>query len=198
MNSTLDASRYDRVSILLHWLIAFALIGEVGFGYLLDAIAPRGTPERAGVINLHKSLGIVLGLLIVARLAWRLMHRPPAWPESMPAWQRRAAELGHWAIYACMVMMPLSGYIASNFSKYGIRFFGTMLGPWGPDQPQVYALLVGVHDVTALLFVALISGHVLMTLKHALIDHDAVFAQMWPAARRVPAAAPSRHTTTLP
>lgn len=176
------ALRYGRVSMLLHWLIGFALLGQIAFGLLLDEIAPRGTPARAGVINLHKSFGIVLGCLILARLAWRLLHWPPAWPESMPAWQRRAAQIGHRALYACMIVMPLSGTIASNFSKHGIKLFGTMLKPWGPDLPQVYALFNGLHVATAFVFCALIVGHVLVTLKHALIDHDAVFARMWPGA----------------
>ena len=115
----------------------------------------------------------MLGLLIVARLAWRLRHDPPAWPASMAAWQRRAAEIGHRALYACMVVMPLSGYIASNFSKHGVRFFGIALKPWGPDLPPVYAVFNGLHIATAFVFCALIAGHVLAALKHALIDRDA-------------------------
>ena len=184
MKPSVQAPRYEPVSILLHWLIAFALLGQIAFGFLLDEIAPRNTPARAGVINLHKSLGITLGLLIAARIARRASHAPPAWPDSMTAWQRDAALWGHRALYACMVVMPLSGYIASNFSKYGVRFFGVALKPWGPDLPQVYAVFNGLHIATAFVFGALIVGHVLATLKHALIDRDAVFSRMWPGASR--------------
>src|SRR5438309_964023 len=63
--------RYDRIAAWLHWGIGVLLLAEVAFGLALDEIAPRGTPARAGVINLHKSFGIVLGLLIVVRIAWR-------------------------------------------------------------------------------------------------------------------------------
>jgi len=189
---------YGRVAIAMHWLIGFALLCQITFGFLLDEIAPRGTPGRAGVINLHKSIGIVLGVLIVVRLSWRLLHRPPAWPETMPAWQRRAALFGHRALYACMVLMPLAGYTASNFSKHGIKFFGTALKPLGPDLPQVYAAFNGLHIATAFVFCILIAGHVLVALKHALIDHDAVFARMLPgrgdprSLRRLAAATPRR------
>ena len=184
-NPPLDAmrtERYGRVAIALHWLIGLALLGQITFGFLLDDIAPRNTPARAGVINLHKSLGIVLGLLIIVRLAWRLTHRPPAWPRSMPAWQQRAARLGHRALYACMLVMPLSGYIGSNFSKYGVKLFGLTLHPWGPPLPSVYAFFNGLHDVTAWLFVALIAGHVMAALKHALVTRDGVFSSIWPGA----------------
>jgi cytochrome b561 len=176
----MTALRYGRVSMLLHWLIGLALLGQIAFGFLLDEIAPRNTPTRAGVINLHKSFGIVLGLLIVARLAWRLLYRPPPWPEWMPPWQRTAAHIGHRALYACMIVMPLSGYVASNFSKHGVMLFGSAIEPWGPDLPLVYRVLNGVHVVTAFVFCGLILGHVLATLKHVLVDHDAVFARMWP------------------
>ena len=177
----MDTARYDRVTIALHWAIGLALLAEVAFGFSLDAIAPRGTPLRAPVINLHKSIGIVLGLLVLARAAWRLRHAPPAWPASLPAWQRTAAKVGHRALYACMLLMPLSGYIASNFSKHGVRFFGTPWPPWGPDLPAVYAIFNGIHVATAWLFTLLVAGHVLVVLKHAWVDRDGIAARMWPA-----------------
>ena len=172
--------RHDPVAAALHWLIGAALLGQIAFGFLLDDIAPRGTPSRAAVINLHKSFGIVLGLAVVLRLGWRLAHPPPPWPRSMPAWQRRAARLGHGALYACMVVMPLSGYVGSNFSKHGVKLFGRALAPWGPDLPAVYDALGRVHVVTGWLFAALIAGHVLAALQHAFVARDGVFARIWP------------------
>jgi cytochrome b561 len=178
-----DATRYDTVAVLLHWLIGVALLGQIAFGFLLDEIAPRNTPSRAAVINLHKSIGIVLAVAIAARLAWRLAHRPPAWPAGLPAWQQRAAAWSHRALYACMVVMPASGYIGSNFSKHGVRFFGVLLPPWGPDLPAVYDVLNGIHVATAFLFVALIALHAAAALKHAWLDRDRVFARIWPPRR---------------
>jgi cytochrome b561 len=176
----MDKPRYDRVAIALHWLIGLALLGQIGFGFMLDDIAPRGTPARAATINLHKSFGIVLGLLIVLRLGWRLRHASPAWPAVMSANQQRLATLGHHTLYACMLLMPLSGYVASNFSKHGVKFFGTALKPWGPDLPQVYAFFNAVHVATAFVFAALIVGHVAIALKHALVDRDGVFSRILP------------------
>jgi cytochrome b561 len=178
-----DSNRYDRVAIVLHWLIGVALLGQIAFGFLLDEIAPRGTPARSGVINLHKSFGIVLLLLILARIAWRLAHRPPAWPDAMPRWQQRAAIVVHRAMYACMVVMPLSGFIASNFSKHGVKFFGKALAPWGPDLPRVYDLFNGIHVATAFVFTALIACHVAAAAKHALVDRDGLASRIWPASR---------------
>ena len=186
----LDAPRYSGVDSALHWLIGLALLAQIVFGFLLDEIAPRGTPARASVMNLHKSAGIVLGLLIVLRLLWRLNHRPPEWPASMPGWQRRAARLGHGALYACMLVLPLSGYIASNFSKYGVKFFGIAWRPWGPDLPAVYNALNLLHVVTGYVFAALVAGHIAFALKHTFVDRDATFARIWPWSAPPPAAGP--------
>ena len=175
-----DGDRYDRVAAALHWLIGVALLAQIAFGFLLDEIAPRGTPSRAAVINLHKSFGIVLGLAVVLRLGWRLAHRPPRWPAAMPGWQRRAARAGHGALYACMIVLPLSGYVGSNFSKHGVKFFGRPVAPRGPDLPGVYDALNGVHVVTAWLFAALIAGHVFAALSHAWVARDGMFRRIWP------------------
>ena len=173
-------SRYGRTAAWLHWGIGIALLAQIAFGFVMDDLAPRGTPARAAIINVHKSIGIVLGVLIVMRLAWRLAHAPPPWPGSMSALQQRAAALGHRALYACMVVLPLSGYVASNFGKYGITFFGTTLRPWGPESPAAYSFFNGLHVVTAFIVCALLAGHVAMALKHALLERDGVFARIVP------------------
>jgi len=176
----ISTPKYGRMAIILHWVIGLAVMAQIAFGFLLDDIAPRATPSRASVINLHKSFGVVLAVLILARLAWRLAHSPPEWPQSMSPWQQRAARIGHRALYACMLVMPASGYVASNFSKHGIRFFGTPWPAWGPDIPAVYTVLIGLHVAAAWLSTALIAGHVAVALKHALVDRDHVFARIWP------------------
>lgn len=179
---TIQGPRYGRVAIALHWLLGLALLAEIVFGFLLDDIAPRGTPARAGVINLHKSIGVVLGLLALARLAWWLKHRPPPWPASMPRWEQRAATLGHQALYTGMIVVPLAGYVASNFSKYGVKFFGIALRPWGPDLPALYTFLGTLHTVTSWLFCALIAVHVAAALKHAFVNRDGIFSSIWSSA----------------
>lgn len=77
VNPPEEPTRYSRAAMLLHWVVGAALLAQIGFGFLLDEIAPRATPARAGVIGLHKSFGLVLALLVVARLAWRLRHPAP-------------------------------------------------------------------------------------------------------------------------
>ena len=172
--------RYTRVAIALHWLIALLLIGQFAFGWYLHEI-PRGVAERGYFVNIHKSTGMLLGLLILFRLLWRLMHRVPPLPDSVPRWERQAAAISHFLLYVLMIVMPLSGYIASNFSKWGVKFFNVIeLAPWGFEDKQIYAVFNDIHYVTSWMLLALVLLHVLAALKHAWVDRDMVFSRMLP------------------
>ncbi|WHZ10251.1 MAG: hypothetical protein OJF60_000690 [Burkholderiaceae bacterium] len=175
--------RYNRTAIVLHWLIGVALLGQLAFGWFVSEI-PRNTPPRGYFVNLHKSVGITLGVLIVLRLAWRLTHQPPPMPPFMKRWQQRAALAIHWLLYALMLLMPTLGYVASNFSKHGVKYFGHPLPPWGADIPTVYKLLNGAHIVCAYVLAVVIALHVLAALHHALIKRDGILSRIWPTARR--------------
>jgi cytochrome b561 len=171
--------RYDPVAVALHWILVVAILCQIALGLYLGEV-PRGTPARTVWVNFHKSVGITLGALILFRLYWRLTHRAPPLPESMPRWERAAARANHGLLYACMVGLPLAGYIASNFSKFGIKYFNAIeLKPWGVDDRRVYALFNGTHKVLAMVFVALIALHVAAALKHVAIDRDGVLRRMW-------------------
>jgi cytochrome b561 len=170
---------YSRTAIFLHWVLAALLLGQIAFGWYLEEI-PRGTPARSIYVNFHKSIGMMLGLLILFRSYWRLTHPAPELPLSRPAWERTAARVSHWALYACMLIMPLSGYIASNFSKWGVNFFNAVkLPPWGVESEGVYNALNTTHIVTSYLLVVLITIHVLGALRHLML-RDGIFNRMWP------------------
>jgi cytochrome b561 len=174
-----SSARYSKVAVFLHWTLVIALLAQIGFGWFLGDV-PRGTPERTVYVNFHKSTGILIGLVILLRLYWRLTHRPPAPPSSMPTWERIGAKWSHALLYVCMVVMPASGYIASNFSKYGVNFFNSIkLAPWGAESAAVYAVFNKTHLVTSWLFVGLIALHILAALRH-LVARDGVFNRMWP------------------
>lgn len=173
-------AHYTRTAVWLHWLIALCLLGQVLFGWYLTGV-PRGTPDRSIFVNLHKSTGLVIGLLIVLRLAWRLAHEPPPLPDSVPRWQQRAALYSHRLLYGLMLAVPLSGFLASNFSQHGVQFFlSVQLGPWGPDSKALYAAFNLTHRVCAWLLQVLVLLHVLAALKHLVVDRDAVFSRMLP------------------
>jgi cytochrome b561 len=170
--------QYSRTAILLHWLIGLWLMAQVGWGLYLDEV-PRGTAARSVAVNWHKSLGLIVAALIVFRLYWRLTHRPPAPPPSVSGWQTRLAGATHLGLYLCMIGLPVAGYLASNFSKFGIRFLNLWhWKPWGSEDAALYAWFNGLHVALAWLFIALVALHVAGALSHLRSRHDGVLARM--------------------
>ncbi len=182
-------THYTPTAKVLHWLIAVFGFAQLSLGTWMIGIPKTPPGVRASWFNLHKSIGITLGLVILLRLAWRLTHRAPPLPEAIPGWQRSLAKFCHFALYVCMVAIPLSGYLGSSFTNYPIKYFGHTLPQWGWDSPALKELCSRVHLTAIVIFVALIGLHVAAVLKHLLIDRDGIFQRMgWTrrAVERVP------------
>lgn len=179
---------YTRTAIVLHWLIAAAVLAQISLGWWMIDIPKSPPGVRAWWFNVHKSIGLTIGLLVLARIGWRLAHRPPPLPATLPAWQRIAARTSHVMLYVCMIVMPLSGYLGSSFTKYPIKYFGQTLPHWGWDAPGLKELCSQVHFVTVVIFMTLIVIHAAAALKHLLVNRDGVFQRMWPRRARETAA----------
>jgi len=173
---------YTRTAIVLHWLIAACVFCQITLGLWMISIPKSPPGARAWWFNVHKSIGITLGALILVRLLWRLAHRAPPLPSTMSQWERIAAKTSHMLLYTCMIVMPVSGYLGSSFTKYPIVYFGMRLPHWGWDAPALKELCSQIHLTTVIVFITLIAIHIAAALKHRLIDRDGVFERMfaWP------------------
>jgi cytochrome b561 len=87
--------KYTPRAIGLHWLLAIALVAQIGLGLYMADI-PKGVPNRAWYFNLHKSIGIVAALLIFYRLWWRSRNPVPTLPITMPVWEQIACCTSAW------------------------------------------------------------------------------------------------------
>ena len=156
---------YSSVAVLLHWTLAVALIGQLALGWwMLDL--PKSPPGlRAGWFNLHKSIGITIGLFALLRLAWRAGHSPPQ-DRQLPAWQQRAASTSHALLYVCMIGLPLSGYLGSSFSGYPVRLFGWTLPSWTEAWPAGKLFMSGTHQALVWTFMLLAAMHVAAAFGH--------------------------------
>lgn len=170
---------YTRTAVVLHWLIAACVFCQITLGLWMISIPKIPPGIRAGWFNVHKSIGITLGVLILVRVLWRFAHRAPPLPATMPGWERSAAKANHLVLYVCMVIMPVTGYLGSSFTKYPILYFGMRLPHWGWDAPALKELCSQIHLATVIVFIALIAIHIAAALKHLLVAHDAVFQRMW-------------------
>ena len=174
--------RYDNVAITLHWLVALGVFVLVGLGWYMVGI-PKGTPGRAVFYNLHKSIGVTVGMIVLIRVIWRWNHDPPPLPSGTASWVVSAARLNHNLMYALLVLMPIVGFVASNFSKYGVKYFGLFqIGPFFAENKTLYDLFQGIHHAASEVLVIAVVLHIAAAFKHLLIDKDGVFSRILPRA----------------
>lgn len=176
--------RYGGVAVALHWIVALGVFAQFALGWWMIGLPNTPPGYQAYWYNVHKSIGITLGLFVVLRVAWRLTHPAPELPGSVALWQRRAARTSHFLLYACMLVMPISGFLGSSFTKYPIKYWGMTLPRLLDPSPALKDLCSNVHYVTVCLFMLLVAIHMAAALKH-LLAGDGVFRRMLPA-RAVP------------
>jgi cytochrome b561 len=168
---------YDPIAVVLHWFLAATVIAQFGLGWLMQEIAKSPPGPRAAAFNLHKSIGLAILALMLARIAWRAAHGPPPFP-AMPAWQARAAWANHALLYGLLVVLPVVGYLGSAFSGYPVRFFGVALPAWAPRDDGLKSLMSAVHLGAAWILAAAVALHLAAVAKHQLVDRDRLLARM--------------------
>ena len=98
----------------------------------------------------------------------------------MPAWQRVAAKACHHGLYLCVIVMPLTGYMGSSFTRFPIKYWGMSLPNfWGWESPALKALCSAIHYYTVMVFMVLVAIHVIAALYHLLAQRDGIFGRMW-------------------
>lgn len=167
--------RYSAVAILLHWAIALALAFQLALGFSM----PKD--ERGfALFQLHKSVGITILLLTLARLAWRLTHRPPAAVEG--GFRGFLAKAVHTLLYVFMVGMPLTGWAVVSTSPIQVPtlFWGAIQWPHLPLPGSLNETAEEAHELLAWIGIALIVLHVAGALRHQFLIKDGLLRRMGP------------------
>ena len=184
-------SRYSAVAIVLHWLIAAAIVFQVIIAWRMGV---GRTPEGFALVQLHKSIGITVLLLSLARLVWRLTHRPPPPPAGMATWEKALAKVAHVGLYVIMIGLPITGWIMVSASRIQVPTLLYGVIPW-PHVPGLAHLAEPAksawhgfgetgHEVLAWGAYVLVALHVAGALKHQLFSKDEpVLAHMVPGTR---------------
>lgn len=178
--TTLQPARYSRIAIILHWAIAALLLFQIGLGWGLEDL-PKGMAQFAG-FQFHKSVGIAILVLSLARLIVRLFKpRPAAVVTSKP--QALLAGAVHFALYAVMIVGPLTGWIIISTSKIKLQtlLFGTIPLPALPVGQALHEPAESLHGALGTVGVLLIALHVAGALYHHFKRED-LLGRMLPSS----------------
>jgi cytochrome b561 len=178
-----DGTNYDNVAIALHWATALLVVIQFALAETWDYFAK---PTQATMEGLHMSLGVVLTLVIVARLAWRLM--PGHQVSSLEiGWIRVAAKAAHYLLYVLLVAAVGLGFALQWSRGHPVNLFGLGIpGPFGPFARPVRGLLKELHNYVAWAIIIIAAGHAAAALYHHYALKDRVLKRMLPrhGARR--------------
>ncbi|MBC7378063.1 MAG: cytochrome b [Burkholderiaceae bacterium] len=169
--------QYTRPAMVLHWMLAIFLVCEAALGWYMMSIEEE--PGSADYFNLHRSIGLIIALLVAARIVWRLNHKPQALPDTVAPWQRKLSVLTETLLYVVMVLMPVTGYVGASYSKAGVAFFGAATPRWAQPDHDTAELFYGAHSILIWVLTALVALHVAGALWHVLVEKDTVFKRMW-------------------
>lgn len=166
--------RYSNTAATLHWLTVVLVVIQAILGFTFE--------DNRGLFVWHKTVGLMILLLVLARLAYRLTHRPPPYPPDLPKWERVLGTWNHRLFYAILILLPVGGLLAVSGKADGpttALVFGIEI-PVIPGVSKAMGETAGeLHELLAFALIGLIVVHAAAALKHRFLDRT-------PAAGRMP------------
>jgi len=179
MSAEASSSRYTAVAIALHWAMAALLLFMIWLGWNME--------DNEARFQLHKSIGITILFLALARLAWRFTNPPPPLPEGMPKLEKTGSHLVHIAFYALMIAIPLGGWLMVSVSPFQVAtvLYGIVSWPHLPFTERLigedlYGFVEFFHSKGAWVIIGLLALHVAGAVKHEFGAEDGVLKRMLP------------------
>jgi cytochrome b561 len=175
---------YRTPARLFHWVTALLVLLMIPAGFLMIQEGLDRAVQNT-LFVFHKNVGVLLLLVVVARLAYRLRHRPEPVPAVMPGWQERIAGLTHLALYALLVVMPVAGYVRVKAGGFPIEALDAAgLPSLVPRSDALAEFAKSVHFYGAYAIAFLVALHVGAAAYHGIVRRDGVFSRMWPPVTR--------------
>jgi cytochrome b561 len=172
-----DRVRYDGVSVGLHWLTAVLVISQFALALLWDGF---GRPTHRTMVVAHMSFGIILSVLIVARIVWRLMpgHRMPS---LVTGWERRAAQGVHYLLYVLLAAEAVLGFLTRWWEGREMSFFCLLIpGPFGAGDRATHLMFLEWHEKVGWAIIIVAAGHAAAGIYHHFVLKDRVLRRMLP------------------
>lgn len=178
-------NRYSNVSLAFHWGIALLVVSQIVLIMLHDATEG---PMSREYVQIHKSVGLSILVLTLARIGWRFANPAIPLPAGTPGWQKVAARTTHVLFYVLLIGLPLGGWAASSAGGRDIEWFGLFTWPALPlplDR-DLAGSFMEAHEAGVKVLYVLMILHIGAALKHHFIDRDNVLHRMIPLIHRRP------------
>lgn len=179
---SLPARGYSGTAKFLHWVIALCVLTIIPVGISMNIEGPY----QNQLFNFHKSLGVLILMLMTLRILYRLFAGAPAAEPTLARWQKAVSSAVHGLLYVALLAMPILGYVAN--SAYGesgtpTPFFGLFSLPpiVGPNEALSNTVFT-IHRYLGFVVAALAAMHIAAALQHYFIIKDGVLQRMLPTA----------------
>ncbi|TXH70320.1 MAG: cytochrome b [Lysobacteraceae bacterium] len=171
--------RWGGLSQLLHWTIVVLILVIAYIGLTMGDL-PNG-PDKIRTYALHKSIGITILGLAVLRLLWRFYAGTPKPAPGTPHLQERLASLMHWALYALLFAIPISGWVVNSSAGFPLQWFGLVNLPAIVERSrELHEAAEEAHELMFWLLALLAAAHAGAAFYHHIFQRDATLARMLP------------------
>lgn len=175
-----DGTNYDRVAIALHWATALLVLTQF---LLSQTWGLFGRPAHHLMVVAHMSFGIVLAVMIVARIMWRVMpgHQVPA---IVSGWIGLASKGLHYLLYALLAAEAVLGFLLRWAGGESMSFFGLLIpSPFAPLSKAAHHQIGELHENVGWAIIILATAHAAAALYHHYILRDRVLLRMLPTGK---------------
>lgn len=177
------ADTYGSVTKFFHWATVLLIATVIPLGIVAHdwPIDPDSLGTKALLFSAHKTVGVTIFFLALARILWALSQPKPHPVSPDSRLQHWLAETVHWLLYGSLVLVPLTGWLQHSAADgYAPIWwpFGQNL-PFVPKDTELAALFAGLHLTFERVLILALLLHVAGALKHHVIDRDATLRRMW-------------------
>jgi len=172
MNYRNKPAQWGCISIVMHWVVAVAVIGLFGLGLWMRSLGYYDPWYQKGP-DIHRSVGVCLFLVIAFRLFWRYLTPPPLPLENHKRWEVKLSHRVHFLLYLLLFLVMISGYFIASADALPIAIFNwaeipAIVLPIAQQEEVAGA----AHYYLAVTMMLLVAVHALGALKHHFIDRD--------------------------
>lgn len=173
-----SASTFGKITIIVHWLSAFIVVGQFGFGLYMLSL-DYYDPNYQVLPHYHKSIGILFTILLVARIIWSLCNPSPNPLTGVKNWEHRVARMVQILMLTLLIIVVMLGYLISTAAGDPISVFNWFEVPATITSIENQEDWAGEwHYWFALSVIVLASLHALAAIKHHFVDKDKTLLRM--------------------